>query len=62
MVFNGVMYIYVQANASGEQHLKVDRCKSGAAADSEADAIGEKQLCTQSCPAPDYSRRRTRGK
>ena len=28
----------------------------------EADAIGEQQLCTESCPAPDYSRRRTRGK
>ena len=26
------------------------------------DAIGEKQLRTESCPAPDYSRRRMRGK
>ena len=31
----------------------------GAAA--HADAIGEKQLCTETCPAPDDSRRRTRG-
>ena len=30
------------------------RHKRGAAA--EADAIGEQQLCTESCPAPDYSR------
>ena len=37
-----------------------DAIKGGTAA--EADAIGEQQLCTESCPAPDYSRRRTRGK
>ena len=35
---------YVQANASREQQLKADRCNPGAAADSEADAIGEQQL------------------
>ena len=56
--------------ASGEQQLKrtetanssheADRCNRGAAA--EADAIGEQQLCTESCPVPDYSRRRTRTK
>ena len=35
------------------------RIEQGAAA--EAEGIGEQQLCTESCPAPDYSRRRTRG-
>ena len=28
----------------------------------EADAIGEQQLFTESCPVPDYSCRRTKGK
>ena len=56
--------------ASGEQQLKwmetgnssheVGQGNRGAAA--EADVIGQQQLCTESCPAPDYSRRRTRGK
>ena len=37
------------------------RRKRGAAAEADliggqADAIGEQQLCTESCPAPDYSR------
>ena len=35
-------------------------CKRRAA--TEADAIREHQLCIKSCPAPDYSRRRTRRK
>ena len=61
-----------EADASGEQQLKqmqagssalqqqlkqIDAIARGAAA--EADAIGEQQLCY---PAPDYLRRRTRGK
>ena len=34
---------------NGEQHaVEVDRCNWGAAA--EVDAIGEQQLCTESCP------------
>ena len=38
-----------QLTASGEQQLK--RTQLGG----QADAIGEQQLCTKSCPAPDYS-------
>ena len=59
-----------RTQASSEQQLKqtetanssheADRCNRGAAA--EADAIGEQQFCTESCPAPDYSRRQTRRK
>ena len=45
---------------NGKQQLKrTDAIARGVAA--EADAIGEQQLCTESCPAPDYSCRRTRG-
>ena len=36
-----------------EQQLK--RTQSGIGAAAEADTIGEQQLCTESCPAPDYS-------
>ena len=41
--------------------LRSSRRKRGAAAEADviggqADAIGEQQLCTDSCPAPDYSR------
>ena len=43
-----------EADAIGEQ------LKRRAAA--EADPIGEQQLCRESCPAPDYSHRKTRGK
>ena len=40
-----------EASANGEQQqLK------------RIDAIGEQQLCTESCSAPDYSRRQMRGK
>ena len=39
---------------------EADTIRKNAAA--EADAIGEQQLCTESCPASDYSRRQTRGK
>ena len=46
-----------------DQQLKQrsSRHKQGAAAEADviggqADAIGEQQLCTDSCPAPDYSR------
>ena len=35
--------------------------QSGGVAAAEADTIGEQQLCTESCPAPDYSCRRTKG-
>ena len=64
-----------EVDASGEQQLKrmqagssalqqqlkrIDAIARGAAA--EADAIGEQQLCIESYPAPDYLRRRTRGK
>ena len=38
----------------GEQQLK-PLTQSGLGAAAEADAIGE-QLCTESCPAPDYAR------
>ena len=41
-------------NRAREQQLIRSGCKWRAAA--EADAIGELQLCTESCPAPDYSR------
>ena len=44
-------------DANGEQ--QIDAISRGAAA--EADVIGEQQLCTESCLAPDYSHRRTRG-
>ena len=47
-----------KADANVEQQLKrIDAIARGAAA--EADAIGEQQLQTESCPAPDYSCRRT---
>ena len=59
-----------RTQSSSEQQLKrtetgnssheADRCNRGAGA--EADAIGEQQLCTESCPAPDYSCRQMRGK
>ena len=50
-----------EADTNGEQHaVEADQCNRGAAG--EVDAIGEHQLCTESCPALDYSRRRTRGK
>ena len=58
-----------EADAIGEQQLK--RTQWGAAAEADGngvqqlkriDAIGEQQLCTESCPAPDYTRRRLRGK
>ena len=49
----------VKVDAVEMDAVKVDRCHREAAA--EADAIGEQQLCTQSCPVLDYSRRRTRG-
>ena len=57
------------ADASSEQQLKrrrgaaveADRAAVSRGAAAEADAIGEQQLCTKSCPAPNYSRRRTRG-
>ena len=54
-----------EADAIGEQQLKRTQAASstrncGAAA--KADAIEEHQLCTESCLAPDYSRRRMRGK
>ena len=48
-------------DANREQQLKrIDAIAQGAAA--EADTIREQQLCTKCCPAPDYSRRQTRGK
>ena len=61
-----------EADASGEQQLKADASQDHSAgveridaiargAAAEEDAIGEQQLCTESYPAPDYSRRRTRG-
>ena len=55
-----------KVDAIGEKQLK--RTQSGSSSQSrrnleavEADTIGEQQLCTESCPAPDYSCRRTRG-
>ena len=56
--------------ASGEQQLKqtergtavTKRIDAIGEQQLEADAIGKQQICTESCPAPDYSRRRTRGK
>ena len=59
-----------EADANGEQQLKRMQSGPGTAADSkrtqaassswqsggQADAIGEQQLCTESCLAPDYSR------
>ena len=38
-----------EADAIGKQQLKRTQ-------------IGKQQLCTESCPAPDYTRRRMRGK
>ena len=57
----------VEADAIGEQQLKWTQsgsssrsgCDRGAV---EVDTIGEQQLCTESCLALDYSRRRTMGK
>ena len=51
----------------GEQLIRSGRKRRAAAeADAiggQADAIAEQQLCTESCPAPDYTDgRRTRGK
>ena len=37
----------------------IDAIVRGAA--TEADTVGEQQLCTETCPATDYSCRRTRG-
>ena len=50
----------LEADANGEQQLKRLQSGQGAAAEADAiggqaDAIGEQQLCTESCPAPDYS-------
>ena len=46
------------ADTNREQQLK--RTQSGGmqadAIGGQANAIGEQQLCTESCPAPDYSR------
>ena len=41
---------------------EADAIRKHAAAEADPDAIGEQQLCTESCPASDYSRRRTGGK
>ena len=53
----------VEADAIGEQQPKQMRSGAAAEADAsgehaaaaEAGTIGEQQLCTESCPAPDYS-------
>ena len=52
-----------EADAIGDL-LKRMQSRSGRKqrAAAEADAIEEQQLCTESCPAPDYSHRRMRGK
>ena len=55
--------------AAAEAHAIRELLKSGKSswsgrkqrAAAEADAIGEQQLCTESYPAPDYSRRQMRG-
>ena len=45
-----------EADANGEQQLKrIEAIARGATA--EADTVGEQQLCTESCPAPDFSHR-----
>ena len=70
--------ITAEADASGEQQLTVGEqqlkridCNRGAAAEAdaireqlpaEADTIRKLQLFKESCPALDYSCRRTRGK
>ena len=45
-----------EADANEEQQLK--RTQSGASGRNrgQADAIGEQQLCTENCQAPDYAR------
>ena len=55
----------VEADAIEEQQLEADAIGGAVEIGEEpveADAIGEQQLCTESSLAPDYSRRRTRGK
>ena len=51
----------LEADANGKQQMKQMQSGQGAAAEADAiggqaDAIGEQQLCTESCLAPDYSR------